>query len=177
MIGKDPLLDHLPADPSKHRDVVTQYGAVCRHDLCVAGDRWADTVLPESLDTNHALPPIIRITQGMFRNRLSAVADTISLNDHDGTILTYKLVSVAYGNSLHFTTCVRYHIDEGDETFYHYDSFHFDQDRVLALSDSVPACMGGKPHFLERHTDAMKRSFHDNTHMRNVIAVIYAILK
>jgi hypothetical protein len=102
------------------------------------------------------------------------LSDTITVAHNDEDV-TYKLLAVVYGNTKHFTTCVRYHIDEGDEKFYHFDPFHFEVDRVLPLSDNVPACMGGMPN-QAHHTRSMKQAFKRYTHLRNVAAAVYGII-
>lgn len=176
-IGKDCLLDYLPEDEETQLATVQRWGSRCP-EQCIRSDHsrvWADTMLPSKLDNQQPLPPLLRVTKGLYNNRLSAVSDTITVT-HNGDEVTYKLLACVYGNTHHFTACIRYHIDEGDEQFYHFDPFHFEEERLLPLSDNRPACMGGKPNFQPHHTNHMRKSFRDNTHLRNVAAAIYGIV-
>jgi hypothetical protein len=174
-IGKDSLLEHLQEDEATRLTTVQRWGTRCPAK-CVNnnGAVWANTMLPLKLDSQQPLPPLLRVTKGLYNDRLSAVSDTITVAHNDEDV-TYKLLAVVYGNTKHFTTCVRYHIDEGDEQFYHFDPFHFEVERVLPLSGNLPACMGGMPE-QTHHTRHMKETFQRYTHLRNVAAAVYGII-
>jgi hypothetical protein len=175
-IGKCSLLDHLPEDKATHLEMVKRWGSRCP-DQCASNDGkiWTDTMLPSELDSDQPLPPLLRVTKGLYNARLSAVTDTMTVT-HNGKLVTYKLLATVYGNTQHFTACIRYHIDEGNEQFYHFDPFHFKRERLLPLSGNLPACMGGKPVFQPHHTKHMRDSFLKNTHLRNVATAVYGIV-
>jgi hypothetical protein len=175
-IGKCSLLDHLPEDKATHLATVKRYGERCPAQCTNTEENvWTDTMLPTNLDSQQPLPPLLRVTKGLYNDRLSAVSDTITV-EHNAKDVTYKLLAIVYGNTQHFTACIRYHIDEGNEQFYHFDPFHFERDRLLPLSRNLPACMGGKPAFQSHHTKHMRDSFLKNTHLRNVATAIYGIV-
>jgi hypothetical protein len=73
----------------------------------------------------------------------------------------------------HFTCDARYDIDKESRAFTHYDPFHFAHERVLSLSNNLPACNGGRPHFLPRHTAEMRATFDEFTQIKSVAAVVY----
>jgi hypothetical protein len=176
-IGKCSLLDHLPEDKATLLRSVPRWGTRCPAQCTKSNNvhTWADTMLPSGLDSQQPLPPLLRVTKGLYSSRLSAVLDTLTMT-HNGRNVTYKLLACVYGNTRHFTACIRYHIDEGNEQFFHFDPFHFETDRLLPLSDHLPACMGGKPDFKPYHTAHMKESFFKHTHLRNVATAIYGIV-
>ena len=173
MIGKDSILDHLPLEKSEHLNLVRRWGGVCKYKH---SEQFQNTMLPLKLNSEQPLPPVIRVTKGLYSLRFSEVSDTLTITDQHGVDVVYKLLAVVYGNHVHFTCCVRYHIDSGDERFYHFDSYHFKEDRLLRLSGNLPACMGGTPTWLPRHTQAMRNSFNRHTGLNNVAQAVYGIV-
>jgi hypothetical protein len=172
LIGADCLLDHLSSDETVQLAAVKTFGERCMNALCNNND-WADTVLPWILDDTKPLPPLLRVNKRILDNDFSAVTDTLVIITSDNTRVVYKLLGVVYGNARHFTADVRYSIDTGNEQFHHYDAWNFRQDRVLALSNNLPACMGGETTFLTRHTPTMREAFQTHTKLRNVTSAIY----
>jgi hypothetical protein len=172
LIGADCLLDHLSDDETEQLAAVKKFGTRCLDARCNK-DGWADTVLPCTLDDTKPLPPLLRVNKRIFDDDFSAITDTLVITTSENTQVVYKLLAVVYGNSKHFTADIRYHIDTGNEQFHHYDAWNFRQDRVLELSNNLPACMGGQPTFLPRHTQNMRHAFQTHTKLRNVTAAIY----
>lgn len=175
LIGNDSILDHLPDTEAEHLNTVKNWGSTCYNNNCISLN-YADTVLPWKLNNQEPLPPLLRVTKGVYSSRFSSIGDMITLTDHDGSRVVYKLLAVIYGNTQHFTADIRYHIDQGNEQYFHYDPFHFPADKLLALSDDLPACMGGTPTFQHRHTEAMRESFQKHTNLRNVTTAVYGIV-
>ncbi len=89
--------------------------------------------------------------------------------------VTYSLLAVVYGSGRHFTADIRYNMNAGSKVFFHYDPFHFRQDRVLALDKCLPACSAGKPTFLPRHSARARTKFAEFTHLSHVASVVYGI--
>ena len=148
--GADSILHHLSKDPTQRLRQVQRYGACCHK---CDGDRYRDTVLPWALDTERPLPPLLRLNKLILSEGIRDISDTLTVSQPGTPVpVTYQLLAVVYGSGAHFTCDVRYAIDAGDSQFFHYDPFHFRQDRLLRLSDKKPACQGGVPVFLDRHT-------------------------
>jgi hypothetical protein len=172
--GADALLDHLSDDDEAKQLVdIGTFASRCEDPRCGENGRWGDTVLPWTLDDSKPLPPLLRVNKLIFSDDVSAITDTLVITTSDNVRVVYKLLAVLYGNASHFTADIRYNLDTGSEQFHHFDPFHFRQDRVLALSENLPACMGGQPVFVPRHTEDMRSAFSQNTTMRNVASAIY----
>ena len=166
------MLHHLPANPYEHLGAVKMFGGQCPN--CVVDGKRMDTMLPYGLDPTQPLPPILRFNKAIGSDRITSIPDTVCLQHPDDPApTTYTLLATIYGNRLHFTTDVRYHIDEGSRAFTHYDPFHFRSDRVLELSNDQPACNGGRPDFLPHHTRDMREKFLQYTQISHVASAIY----
>ena len=176
LIGVESILDHLPHEPDQQLKTVTTYGGRCSNQACfnANGDRWANSVLPLKLDPDEPLPPVLRINKRLGSDTIDTVCDTVCVPDPSGgPAVTYDLLAVIYAIKSHFTTDIRYKLDSGDRQFWHYDPFNFRQDRVLALAGNLPACQGGLPEFLPRHTLRQRTKFHEFTLLTNVTSFVY----
>jgi hypothetical protein len=171
-IGAEGMLHHLPANPYEHLGAVKMFGAQCP-DCRINGKR-VDTMLPWALDDTQPLPPILRFNKSIGSNRITSIPDTVSVKRPGGQDpIVYELLAIVYGSGSHFTCDIRSSIDEGSRAFTHYDAFHLRNDRVLLLDNDQPACNGGRPQFLPRHTEHIRAKFHEFTNISHVASAVY----
>jgi hypothetical protein len=148
------------------------FGAQCPD--CRINNKRVDTMLPWALDDTQPLPPILRFNKAIGSDRITSIPDTVSIRSPGSqNLIVYELLAVTYGSGSHFTCDIRSNIDEGSRVFTHYDGFHLRTDRVLLLSNDQPACNGGRPQFLPRHTEHVRDMFHRFTHISHVASVVY----
>ena len=165
---------HTALHDRQQQQVRSIGGSRCLNRNCTMDGRFADTSLPMSLDPTTVPPAFLRINKRRLAKNLNSVCETVTLTYPDvWETVTYQLVAVVYASSSHFTADIRYKLPDGDRQFFHYDPFHFPRDRILPLSNNLPACARGTPTFQAHHTKDAKTKFRTCTTYADVISVVY----